>query len=613
VRREANGIDDGIDIEEQGAGGIAEAAADEIGEVFMNRANGNSLNQRKGEHAMARGTNQTEMRKAGVMRVAGIMLAAMLFAACNQSASAADRPNILILLADDLGYSDIGCYGGEIRTPHLDQLAAKGLRFTQFYNTGRCWPTRASILTGYYAQAVRHDALTGYKLPQDYGSTGPSGDRPRWAPLLPKYLQPLGYRSTMSGKWHVDGDPMDHGFDHAFLTEGTNDYFDCKGHTDDGEELPARDKEGGYYSTVAIADFAIKHLREHAERHADQPFFQYVAFHAPHFPVQALPEDIAIYKDRYKAGWDALRRERLTRMNEMGIADCALSPLEPEVIPNWNPAEAELKRQIGPDEVGHAVPWESLTPGEREFQAVKMAIHAAMVHRIDIEIGRVLDQIEAMGALDNTIVFFMSDNGASAEQLIRGNGHDPAAPAGSARTYLSIGPGWSSAANTPFRLHKSWNHEGGIRTPLIVSWPAGIAARGELRATPGHVIDLTPTVLDLAGGKAPATVAGLPAPPMHGISLAPAFAADGSAKRDDLWWNHHGNRAIRVGDWKLVADHDAPWELFDLSRDPSEIHNLAAEHPEKVNELEARWTKRAEELHALALQDPPSKRTGNGK
>ena len=224
-----------------------------------------------------------------------------------------------------------------------------------------------------------------------------------------------------------------------------------------------------------------------------------------------------------------------------------------------------------------------------------------------------LAQIKAMGVLDNTMVVFMSDNGASAEQIIRGLGEDPKAPIGSAYSYLGIGPGWSSTANTPFRLHKSWNHEGGIATPMIVSWPAGIKAHGQLRTDPGHLIDLVPTLLELTGSKPRATVAGLPVPPLQGVSLVPDFARDGMVKHDFLWWNHDGNRAIRIGNWKLVADHTAPWELFDLGKDRSETHNLATDHPEKVKELAEAWTRHAAEFHELALQDPPKAQTKGNK
>ena len=520
----------------------------------------------------------------------------------------AARPNILIIVADDMGFSDIGCYGGEIHTPNLDRLANNGLRFTQFYNTSRCWASRASILTGYYPQAVRRDLLPEVDR-GEYGMfgvvSGANGVRPRWAQMLPAFLKPLGYRSYHSGKWHMDGDRLPAGFDHSYSLDDHNRFYNPQLHFEDDVKLPPVQLGTNYYSTIAIADHAIKCLKEHAEKFSSQPFFEYLAFTAPHFPLQALPEDIAIYTNRYKIGWDEIRKERLARLKLLGIVNCDLSSLEPDTFPRWNLTEADMHHQISTNELGRAVAWDSLTPGQKDFQAAKMAIHAAMVHRMDIEIGRVLEQIKAMGALDNTLIFFVSDNGASAEQIIRGDGNDPAAPMGSAKSFLGIGPGWSSAANTPFRLHKSWTHEGGITTPLIVSWPDGIKAHGELRQDPGHLIDLVPTVLDVTGAKRPAEVAGLPVPPLPGKSLAPDFIKDDSVPRDLLWFYHDGHRAVRVGDWKLVGKFGEPWELYNLQEDRSETKNLVVQHPEKVMALELAWFKEADVLRRLALQDLP--------
>ena len=521
------------------------------------------------------------------------------------------KPNILIILADDMGFSDAGCYGSEIHTPNLDKLAADGLRFTQFYNTARCWSSRACLLTGYYAQSVRRDNFTG-----DFGVNtggGANGIRPRWAELLPEFLKPLGYRSYHSGKWHLDGKPLANGFDHSYYEMNGEGYFTQTGADEDDGRLPDIKAGAGFYSTVAIADYAIKYLKEHAAKHSSQPFFEYVAFHSPHFPIQALPEDIALYQDTYKSGWDVIREQRLARMKKLGIVHCDLSPLDPVTVPHWNLPEAELQKRIGTNEIGHAVPWNSLTAGQKEFQSAKMSVHAAMIHRMDIEIGRILDQIKAMGDYDNTIVLFMSDNGASAEQIIRGLGEDPQAPIGSAYSFLGIGPGWASAANTPFRLYKSWEHEGGNCTPLIVHWPAGISARGELRDSPGHLIDIVPTLLEITVGQRTATVAGLPVPPLPGKSLVPVFAKDNTVPHNFFWWDHDGNRAIRIGDWKWVADHTKPWELFNLATDRSETNNLAAKYPEKVKEMEQSWLKHGAELHALAEQDLPPNTAGKKK
>jgi arylsulfatase len=320
-----------------------------------------------------------------------------------------------------------------------------------------------------------------------------------------------------------------------------------------------------------------------------------------------MPEDIALYKDRYKSGWDAIRNERLESMKKLGLINCDLSPLDPDIIPSWNLSEKELQKRIGPGEVGHAVAWNSLTSEQKEFQSDKMAVHAAMVHRMDIEIGRVIDQIREMGALENTLVLFVSDNGASAEQIIREGGHDPMSVVGSPQSYLGIGPGWSSAANTPFRLHKSWNHEGGISTPLIVSWPIGIKSRNELRTDPGHLIDIVPTILEITGAKIPEAVEGFAVPALHGKSLVAEFRKNGKLKHEYLWWNQDGNRSIRVGDWKLVADHKLPWELYNLKDDRSETKNLAGQLPGKVKEMEEIWISHAKELDGLSKQDPPPK------
>ena len=538
-----------------------------------------------------------------------ILCAGMGSLMVSAAAAPVTKPNLLIIVADDMGWSDVGCYGGEIQTPNLDKLAANGLRFTQFYNTSRCWSSRASILTGHYPQAVRRDLLPEVDR-GEYGMFGPisgaNGVRPRWAHMLPVYLRPLGYRNYHSGKWHLDGDRLPAGFDRSYSLEDHNRFFSPQNHLEDDVKLPPVEPGSGYYATRFIADHAIKCLKEHAAKHADQPFFEYLCFTAPHFPLQALPEDIALYKDRYKAGWDVIRKERHARMKEMGLVNCDLPPLEPDVLPRWNLTDAEMHSQISSNELARAVAWDSLTPGQQEFQAEKMAIHAAMIHRMDIEIGRVLDQLREMGQLDNTLVLFVSDNGASSEQILRGDGNDPAAPPGSAKSYLGLGSGWSSAANTPFRLHKSWTHEGGITTPLIATWPAGIKARGELRRDPGHLIDFVPTVLELTGASLPAEVAGLPVPPLPGKSLVPAFAKDGVLPRDLLWFHHDGHRAVRVGDWKLVSRDERPWELYHLAKDRGETKDLAAKNPQKVMELELAWLKEADVLRRLAMQDLPA-------
>jgi arylsulfatase A-like enzyme len=520
------------------------------------------------------------------------------------SAAPPPRPNILLIVADDMGFSDAGCYGGEIRTPNLDKLAANGLRFTQFYNTARCWPSRACILTGYYAQQVRRDTVPGVR-------SGAQGVRPDWARLLPEMLKPLDYRTYHSGKWHVDGPRLKGGFDRSYSLEDHNRYFAPRDHFEDDVRLPPVAEGSGYYATVAIADHAIKCLKEHATQYPSRPFFQYLCFIAPHFPLHAMPEDIAKYQGRYDEGWDIVHERRWKRQREMGLVNCALSARDPRTIPPWNLAEEQLKRRIGPGEAGYAVPWNGMSAEQKKFQAAKMAIHAAMVDRMDLEIGRVIDQLKTMGVFENTVIFFLSDNGASAEQIIRGDGHDPEAAPGSAKSFLCLGPGWSTAANSPFRLHKSWVHEGGISTPLIVHWPRGLAARGELRHNPGHLIDLAPTVLELAGGRWATAWEGRPIPPPPGKSLVPVFSKDGAVSHDCFWWFHETNRAVRVGDWKLVSvGKDRLWELYDLRTDRAEMNDLAKAQPARARELEQVWLKKMEEFRQLALKDLPKATNG---
>ena len=503
----------------------------------------------------------------------------------------AAKPNVLLIMADDMGFSDARCYGGDIATPNLDALAAGGIRFTQHYSTGRCWPSRACILTGYYAQHIRRDTMTGIQ----------KGDRPVWAPLLPELLKPLGYHTYHSGKWHIDGRPTECGFDrswggHEFGCDWDR-YFSSQIWAEDGTRAPVKHAEQ-YYSTVAIADHAVQCLKLHEQKHGNKPFFQYVAFYSPHFPLHALKKDIDRYRDAYLAGWDVIRQERWKRMKRMGIINCALSDRDADIVPPWNLKPAQLKEQIGPAEAPYSVAWDTLTHEQKRFQATKMAIHAAMIHRMDAEIGRIIQQLKDMGAYQNTLILFASDNGASAEQIIRGDGHDKSAPPGSARSYLCLGPGWSTAANTPFRLHKHWTHEGGISSPFIVHWPRGISARGELRHDPSHFFDFAPTVLDLVGSAWPETYKGEKVPGHPGMSLVPAFAKDGSVRHKGLWWCHRGNRAIRVGDWKLTmrSRNENTWELYNLETDRCEMNDLASRFPDKVRMLAEQWTAIADGL-----------------
>lgn len=508
-------------------------------------------------------------------------------------------PNVVVILADDLGFSDLGCYGGEIDTPHLDRLAAGGLRYTQGYNTARCWPSRSALLTGYYAQAIRRDALPD----GDWEHRGGAAlMRPAWARLLPELLAPAGYVSYHSGKWHIAGDPRRQGFARSFewawMQSGTeDDYFDPAGVRVDGEPLEA---EPDFYMTTAIGEHAVACLRDHASGHPGRPFFQYVAFTAPHFPLHAPQDLVAKYRARYAAGWDAVRRARCLRIREQGLVAGDPSAPEPDVGPPY-PPRARTLAHLGPGETDRPLPWDSLTPEQQEFQATKMAIHAAMVEMMDRAVGAIVSQLKTMGALDDTFILFASDNGASAEMMIRGKGHDPALLPGASGTYLCLGPGWSTCANAPFRRHKTWVHEGGIATPWIVHWPAGLADSGELRRQPVHVIDVVPTVLELAHIAPPTVHDGRPVPPLHGKSFAASLAnADAPPAHELLWWCHDDHRAVRQGDWKLVASRGHAWELYDLSADRCETRDLAAAEPRRVEALEREWTRIAKECAVLA-------------
>ncbi len=528
-----------------------------------------------------------------------LRLSILLFLfACVTLHAATPKPNFVLILADDLGYSDLGCYGSEIATPNLDRLAAEGLRFTQFYNTARCWPTRSVLMTGHYAQQVGMD-------PQ-YGRF------PDWVRTLPRRLGELGYRSYHSGKWHVGNAPKvvaDGGFTRSYFVAQQDSHFQPKKHELDDQPLPP--PEGPWYSSTVMAQYAIDFLKEHADKHAETPFFTYLAFTAPHFPVQAPQEDIDRYKDTYTRGWPAMRAARFERMKKLGLVDTPLSDPEPQITaPSGKESDLEI---LGPGETRHAEPWESLTDEQKKFQATKQAIHAAMIVRMDREISRVLDQLRAMNAMENTLILFLSDNGASAEVMVRGLGHDRSVPMGSGLSYLCLGPGGSTVSNTPFRRHKIWTHEGGISTPLIAHWPQGITAKGELRRTPGHVIDIVPTLLALAGDAAPVLPEG--APPYPGRSLVPAFEKDDPISRDFIFWHHSGNRALREGDWKVVSsgEDNNVWELYDLSTDRAESNNIAAKEPERLKAMAERWERLEKQFTAEAGPRPTAKGKGKRK
>ena len=502
----------------------------------------------------------------------------------------AERPNIMVILADDLGYSDLGCYGGEIRTPNLDALASNGLRFTQFYNTARCWPTRAALLTGYYAQQVRRDSL-----PDLEGGT--QRDRPNWAPLLPIMLKQIGYRSYHSGKWHIDGMPIKNGFDRSYIVRDHNRFFNPEHLVEDDVRIAPVPRGTGFYVSDAVADHAVDCLREHQQHYTDQPFFHFLAFTAPHFPLQAPPEDVDRYKDRYLKGWEYFREVRANQQRRLGLFSVPLSAVEREVGPPYDfPAHLDI---LGSGEVNRPLLWQSLTEQQRTFQASKMAVHAAMIDRMDQQIGKVIDQLRVMRTLENTLVLFFSDNGASAEIMVRGDGHNPDARPGSAESYLCLGPGWSTMCNTPFRRHKTWVHEGGISTALIAHWPNGFQHKNELRHTLGHVIDIVPTVLDIAEILPISEIDGRPVPALPGKTLIPAFKSPHIEGHESLWWMHEGHRAFRAGNWKLVAAKGAPWALYNLAEDRGEQHDLSTQNSQITQNLASAWETTAQEFREL--------------
>ena len=508
-----------------------------------------------------------------------------------RSTELAAKPNIVVILVDDMGFADIGCYGSEIPTPNLDQLAGNGLRFTQFYNGARCCPTRASLLTGLYA----HQTGVGHMV-EDKGYSGYRGRLNEQCVTLAEVLRPAGYFTIMSGKWHVGQNfgvvPWTRGFDRSLNSAAGGFYFPDSPRTElflNGENVGRR---GGklpedWYITDLWTDYAIEFMDEALA--AKKPFYLHLCYNAPHFPLQAPPDDIARFRGKYRAGWDKLREQRHAKQIELGIVDKAW-PLAPR------PSSVKA--------------WDSLSADEQNRFDHIMAIYAACVYRMDAAIGRLVDALGRRGVLDNTLILFMSDNGGNAESGPDGrlNGNPP----GSAKSDVYCGESWALLENTPFRRYKHFDHEGGIATPLIAHWPAGIAARGELRQQVGHIIDIMPTCVEVTGATYPKTFNGHAILPMEGKSLRPAFA-DKPLERDALFWEHEGNAAVRAGDWKLVRlGNRGQWELYNLKTDRTELHNLADVEPARMKALAVKWQVWAERAQVKASLEKV-KKTGNKK
>lgn len=492
--------------------------------------------------------------------------------------TAADKPNIIVMLVDDMGFSDIGCYGSEIPTPNIDRLAAGGVKFTQFYNTARCCPTRAALMTGLYS----HQAGMGWMTP-DFGPQFP-GFRGRLLEdriTLPEVLKPAGYFTAMTGKWHLgQGDnPPAKRFDRSLQATAGGFYYPKPGGNSDPRLIlngrpqgtNSSDLPPTWYSTDLWTDFGLRFIDEALA--AKKPFFLYLAHNAPHFPLQADPQDIARFRGKYKAGWDALSAARHRRQLDLGLID-----------KTWRKAPR-------PEGVKA---WDALSEAEQDHFDQLMAIYAACVWRIDRSVGTLVDGLKKRGVFDNTLILFMSDNGGNAEGGVNGTARGPG-ELGSVNSTVFCGESWAWMQNTPFRKFKHYTLEGGIATPLIAHWPAGVTARGEWRTEPAHLVDIMATCLDVAGAKYPAEYNGRALPGIEGVSLRPAFENRPTDRRQPIFWEHEGHAAIRAGDWKLYrAGHDAPWQLYDLKADRTEQSNLATAHPDTVKSLAAQWDAWAE-------------------
>jgi len=499
-----------------------------------------------------------------------------------------DPPNIILILADDMGYSDLACYGGEIATPNLDKLAFEGARFTQFYNAARCCPTRASLISGLYPHQAGMGGMVN--LPGEVAEGPYQGYLSKHAVTIAEALKPEGYYTAASGKWHV-GEvrphwPTDRGFDNYYgLISGAANYFDitkAKAENairhfaiDSTEYLPTGED---FYMTDAFTENAVKFIQKAGQ--LDQPFFLFLPYTAPHWPLHAKQEDIDKYRGKYMKGWDLLREERYERMVTMGLLDerWALSERDPQ-----------------------ATPWEELDEEQKEKMDLLMAIYAAQIDCMDQGIGRIVSQLEASGERENTLIMFLSDNGGSEEygpwgRDFWGNFWDGKSIPGSADSYHSYGGSWANLSNAPFRLYKKRVHEGGIATPFIVNWPAQKELEGAIIHQPSHIIDIMTTICDVTGAIYPTSYEGHEITSMPGKSLLPAMKGDKQSIHEALYWEHLGNRAIRRGDWKLVAKKGDPWELYDLSADRSETRNLISNEPQIADELEQMYEKWAEEV-----------------
>jgi arylsulfatase len=525
------------------------------------------------------------------------------------------RPNIILILADDLGFSDLGCYGSEIPTPNLDALAAGGLRFTQFYNTPRCCPSRAALMTGLYPQ----EAGVGGMM-EDRGLPGYHGELNQHCVTLAEMLREAGYHTLMVGKWHLshiyfDGKrqlnfesdepywdskadwPLQRGFEEYYGTiHGVSSYFDPFSLV--RNNTPIRAEGTNFYYTDAISDHAVADIEQYGG--GAKPFFMYVAYSAPHWPLQAPEADIAKNRARYLAGWDAIRAHRYEREIELGVVEkeWALSPRDQRVTA-----------------------WTNVV--NQQWQANRMATYAAMIERLDQGVGRIMAELKAKNLEHNTLVLFLSDNGACDEMVQPGwydvpsrtrdgrpvkiGNKSPSVMAGPDDVWQSYGPPWANVSDTPFRLYKHYTHEGGISSPFIVHWPARVQASGGLTREVGHITDIMPTLLEVAGAVYPKQFQSHTLLPLEGKSLQPILEGKTRPDPTPIFWEHEGNRAVRLGQWKLVSRYPGAWELYDLNADRTELHNLASTHVDKVRELSGlyeAWAQRCGVVPPNLLPEP---------
>lgn len=510
------------------------------------------------------------------------------------------KPNILVILTDDMGFSDLGCYGGEIHTPNIDQLGAQGLRYTQFYNGARCCPTRASLLTGLYP----HQAGIGH-MEQPRGKLeGYQGDLSRNALTLAEMLKTAGYGTYAVGKWHVtpfnaklewsrqpvrsqDNWPLQRGFDRFYgIISGGGSYFEPSSLARDNTRITVQNdleyQPKSYYFTDAITDQAVNLLAAHHENQPGQPFFMYLAHLAPHNPLHAREEDIARYQGKYANGYEPIRKSRFERAKQLGVID-----------EGW-----DLSSQ--------AQDWEKVK--NKAWESRCMEVYAAQVERMDHGVGRIVTELKKQGQLENTLILYLHDNGACAEPTGRGTATDwggrtfniePGVMPGPDNTFIAYGEGWANVSNTPFRSYKHYVHEGGIATPLIAHWPARIKQQGRIVSEPGHLVDIMATCVEVSGASYPEQYSGNKIQPMEGRSLVPSFTGEKLPDRP-IGWEHEGNRAFRQGKWKLVAKgSEGAWELYDMKNDRTEMHDLAPQNPRLVADLSAQWESWARKTRVL--------------